>query len=187
MLSENAELGFPLRKDAVLEVAYEWAEDRDMKIWKNKRGDHLAGKKWFKGFLERSDKLVLKKASNLCVSRAMAANTTNLQNWFKIYEDLLESLGIDDPRFIFNVDEKGLGSIPEDVSTKFVGIKGQGLQQVVGSEKAERSTMVTLASTAAECAGGGGCTCPCWYISLCFLSGNWIKPDLYAKNRIDPA
>ena len=53
-----------------------------------------------------------------------------------------------DPRHIWNIDETNVTNIPKE--KKFVGLLGKKLNQVVGSERAETSTVVDCVNAAGE-------------------------------------
>ena len=73
----------------------------------------------------------------------MSSNKVILDHWFDEYEEVVKQLKIDDPHYIWNVDEHGT----EDVlkCSKVVGIKKP---TKVCREKARRSTMLTYVNAA---------------------------------------
>ena len=94
----------------------------------------MAGTKWFSLFLKHHSELKVKHgATNLSLARAMGSTNTIIENWFDQYEDLEGQLGIDDPTYIWNIDEQGLED-PHKVK-RVVGIKGVKQFQVQPCEK----------------------------------------------------
>ena len=72
--------GFPLSMYRVCLLAFQYAHINSIKgfltIKKN------AGYKWARGYLARNPDIVVKKCSNLSEARAIAANPTNIHQWF---------------------------------------------------------------------------------------------------------
>jgi hypothetical protein len=65
-----------------------------------------AGYYWFQGFIDRHKDLVMKKAENLSVPRAMCMNRTQISIWFDEYVNVVTRLGIKDlPSHLWNADE----------------------------------------------------------------------------------
>ena len=120
MIKEYCNLGFPFTSREVRDIALEYAMDHDHKGFSEDLC--TAGPYWFQYFLARHRKLSIKHATNLSIYRAMSSNKVILDHWFDEYEDVVKQLKIDDPHYIWNVDEHGT----EDVlkHSKVVGIKG---------------------------------------------------------------
>ena len=107
----------------------------------------MAGTKWFGLFLKHHFELKVKHgATNLSLARAMGSTNTIIENWFDQYEDLVAQVGIDDPAYIWNIDEHG----SEDLHKvkRVVGIKGVKQFQVQPCEKAWRTTMLGYVNAA---------------------------------------
>ena len=105
-----------------------------------------AGYYWFRGFLRRHSELVIKKAENLAVPRAMAMNKQQVSNWFETYRLLAVELGIIDlPSHLWNTDETGLQNIHTAIN--IVGVVGKPSYNVTAMEKGETSTaLVTISA-----------------------------------------
>ena len=72
------------------------------------------GRTWAWGFLKRFLHLTCRKARNLSVVRAMAANKPNVHKWFVEYEKVLSDLRITSPVQIWSSDETGMQNIPKE-------------------------------------------------------------------------
>ena len=83
---------------------------------------NILSRTWAQGFLKCFPHLTCRKAVNLSVARAMAANEPNVRTFFAEYEKVLADLGINSPEQIWSGDEMGIQNVPkEDV----VAIKGK--------------------------------------------------------------
>ena len=99
--------------------------------------------------MSRNGKLTIKKASQISQNRASALSHPAVMNWFQEYASGVEQkYKITDPRRIWNVDESNVTNIPKE--QKFVGAIGKKLNQEVGSERAETSTVVGCANATGE-------------------------------------
>ena len=144
MIEEYCNLGFPFTSREVRDIAFEYAMDNALKGFSEDLC--TAGPHWFQYFLKRHNKLSIKHATNLSIYRAMSSNKVILDHWFDEYEEVIKQLKIDDPKYLWNVDEHGT----EDVlkRSKVVGIKGIKANQTVCREKSCRSTMLTYVNAA---------------------------------------
>ena len=70
--------------------------------------------------MEHNPKLSIKTPINLSIARAMSSNKVILNCWFDEYEEVIKQLGIEDTKYLWNVDKHGT----EDVlrCQKVVGI-----------------------------------------------------------------
>ena len=140
-LKDLAEVGFPLIRKEVQELAFTYAKAHGYKGFSDKKG--AAGYYWFHGFLNRHPDVSIKKAENLSVARAMSMNKVQVFNWFEAYEALLKRLGVRDlPRQIWNLDETGVQNIHK--ADEVVGIVGAPTYNVTALEKGETSTVVAI-------------------------------------------
>ena len=105
MIEEYCNLGFPFTSREVRHIAFEYAMDHDHKGFSEDL--RTAGPHWFQYFLARHRKLSIKHATNLSIYRAMSSNKVILDHWFDEYEKVVKELKIDDPCYIWNVDEHG--------------------------------------------------------------------------------
>ena len=76
----------------------------------------------------------------------MSSNKVILDHWFDEYEEVVKQLKIDDPHYIWNVDEHGTRRCAQ--SLKGSCIKGIKANQTVCREKARRSSMLTYVNAA---------------------------------------
>ena len=72
-----------------------------------------AGRTWVQRFLKRFPQLTRRKANNMSVVRAMAANETNVCKWFVEYEKVLHDLNITSLVQIWSGDETCVQNIPK--------------------------------------------------------------------------
>ena len=100
---KNTMMGFPFTSKEVRDIAFEYAMDHNLKGFSEDMGS--AGPVWFRYFLLRHAQLSLKTATNLSLARAMSSNKILMDQWFAQYEDVLRQLKINDPKYLWNVDE----------------------------------------------------------------------------------
>ena len=87
--------GFPLTLSKVCSLAFQYAELNHIKGFST--NTKKAGCKWAKFDLKHYLEIRLKKAKNLSIARAMAANEPNVCKWFDKYKEVLKVLGINSP------------------------------------------------------------------------------------------
>ena len=102
--------GFPLSMYRVHLLAFQYAHINSIKGFSTTKKN--AGYKWAKGYLARNPDIVVKKCSSLSVAHAMAANPTNIQQWFAKYLAVLEQFNIQSPEQIWSGDETGVQNVP---------------------------------------------------------------------------
>ena len=83
--------------------------------------------------------LTCRKAVNLSVTRAMAANEPNVRKWFAEYEQVLYDLHINSPEQIWSGDETGVQNVPKEEVVACV--KGKLSYQTVAADQGETSTI----------------------------------------------
>ena len=69
---------------------------------------------WAKYFLKRYTNIRVRKAVNLSIARAMAANEPNIRRWFVEYNQVLKGLNIQSPEYIWSGDETGVQTVPKE-------------------------------------------------------------------------
>ena len=142
-VKEVAKSGFPVTANKVRSAAYIFAkektpEDKGQRFSEEKRS---AGRKWFKNFVERHPELTVKKATQISKPRAKAVSKETIFKWFQEYSNkVINKYGIDNPKNIWNVDETSVRNIPRE--RRYVGVRGRRLHKIVGSERAETSTVI---------------------------------------------
>ena len=132
--------GFPLSVYRVRLLAFQYAHINCIKGFSTK--NKIAGYKWAKGYLARNPDIVVKKCSNLSVARAMAANPTNIQQWFAKYLAVLEQFEIHSPEQIWSGDETGVQNVP--AVSKVLGHQSTTAHRQVSGEQGETSTVLTF-------------------------------------------
>ena len=146
-IAKLAKNGFPLTGKKVRQTAYKYARENRIKGFSVKY--EAAGYKWLHNFIQRHKKLKVKKASQISRNRASSLTQQSVLAWFREYvTGIIQKYKITDPRCIWNVDETNVTNIPKE--QKFVGEKGKKLNQVVGSERAETSTVIGCTNAAGE-------------------------------------
>ena len=139
MIMKYSMMGFPFTSKEVRDIAFEYAMDHNLKGFSEDLGS--AGPAWFRYFLLRHAQLSLKTATNLSLARAMSSNKILMDQWFTQYEDVLRQLKINDPKYLWNVDEHSAEDLVK--TKKVVGIKGIKSFQTQSREKARCTTIIT--------------------------------------------
>ena len=125
--------GFPFTEVQLCKLAYQIA------VSEKKTGfspiKKRAGRSWLKYFYKRQPDLKKKVASNLSIGRAMAANPGHIEKFFENYSGWLKEWKLEySPNHIWNVDECGIGDVPQ--MQKVIGVKGERSFQTVSGKKA---------------------------------------------------
>ena len=158
-----ARRGFPFSQNQLRVLAYEMAVRDGQKGFSPIK--RRAGRYWLKGFYQRFPEVRKKMAVNLLIVRAIGANPGQITKFFEEYKKWLDTWGLNyTPNRIWNVDECGLGDIPQP--TAVVGITGECTFQTVSGEKLQNSTIVS-------CVSAGGMAMP----PLIIFKANKIKPE----------
>ena len=132
--------GFPLSLYRVRLLEFQYAHINCIKGFSTQ--NKIAGYKWAKGYLARNPDIVVKKCSNLSVARAMAANPTDIQQWFAKYLAVLEQFEIHSPEQIWSGDETGVQNVP--AVSKVLGHQSTTAHRQVSGEQGETSTVLTF-------------------------------------------
>ena len=104
-----------------------------------------AGRCWLKGFYKRHPEIWKKTSINLSIGRAIAANPVQIGRFFDQYTQWLEDWGLEcAPNRIWNVDECGVGDMPQ--TTSVVGVTGERALQTISGEKPQNTTIVSYIS-----------------------------------------
>ena len=145
MISEYSLLGFPLTPKEIREIAFEYADKNNLSEFSEDK--EIGGYKWFYGFMKHHDELRVKNSvTNLSLACALGSSQCIIDQWFDMYQSLLEQLNITDPKYIWNIDEHG----SEDMAKvkRVVGIKGIKQYQMQPREKPRQTTMLTYVNAA---------------------------------------
>ena len=105
MIEEYSNLGFPFTSKEVRDIVFEYASDHDLKEFTEDGCTAGIFYHWFKYFMECNPKLSIKTPINLSIARAMSSNKVILNHWFDEYEEVIKQLGIEDPKYLWNVDD----------------------------------------------------------------------------------
>ena len=145
MISEYSLLGFPLTPKEIREIAFEYTDENNLSGFSE--GKEIGGYKWFYGFMKCHDKLHVKNGvTNLSLACALGSSQCIIDQWFDMYQSLLEQLHITDQKYIWNINEHG----SEDMAKvkRVVGIKGRKQYQMQPREKPRWTTMLTYVNAA---------------------------------------
>lgn len=138
VITELARAGFPLSRQEVRQLAFEYAQKNALKGFSDDKGN--AGYYWFVGFMTRHPEITIRKTENLSAPRAMAMNPVQVGKWFSEYESMISKLEVHDPSHIWNVDEVGMQNIY--VADKVVAPTGENAYSITAGEKGETSTVI---------------------------------------------
>lgn len=104
LLKIMAERRLPLTKVDVQQLAFQYASHNGIKGFSQKAG--RAGYYWFQNFIKRNPGLGMRKPEVLSAARAIGLNQQVVSQWFQIYEELLQTLGLEGiPSHLWNCDE----------------------------------------------------------------------------------
>ena len=118
---EYSLLGFPLTPKEMREIAFEYTDENNLSGFSDDK--EIGGYKWFYGFMTHHDELHVKNGiTNLSLACAPESSQCIIDQWFDMYQCLLEQLNIMDPKYIWNIHEHG----SEDMAKvkRVIGIKG---------------------------------------------------------------
>ena len=132
--------GFPLTMSHVCSLAWQFADINGIPGFP--KDEQKVGRTWAWGFLKMFPHLTCRKARNLSVMRAMAANEPNVHKWFVEYEKVLSDLRITSPVQIWSSDETGMQNIPKE--EKVLHVKCKPAYQTVGADQGETSIVLSF-------------------------------------------
>lgn len=100
-------VGYPLTPKSVRLCVYRYCKTNRKKTPFSKKYE-IAGRYWFKGFMERNQEISIRKCQNLNPARAMKLNPFIVNDHFGKLREVMLHLGVvDKPQKIYNMDEKG--------------------------------------------------------------------------------
>ena len=97
--------------------------------------------------MKHHDELCVKNGvTSLSLAHTLGSSQHIINQWFDMYQSLLEQLNITDPKYIWNIDEHG----SEDMAKvkRVIGIKGIKQYQMQPREKPRQTTMLTYVNAA---------------------------------------
>ena len=131
---------FPVTMSKVHSLAFQYADLNSIKGFSTKT--KKAGRKWAKFYHKCYPEIRVKKARNLSIARAMAANEPKVKKWFAEYEQVLKDLEINSPEQIWPGNETGVQNVPKEQLV--VGATGTPACQTVSGEQGETSTILSF-------------------------------------------
>lgn len=133
--------GFPLTRDCVRSLAYEFAVQLGLKHKFNDE-KRKAGYDWLQLFLSRHPDLSVRKSEGVSLARVHGMNRAEVQQYFNLLQTLLEEhVLFNKPGSILNMDESGLqlnsrpGAVVAEKGSKAVSV-------ITSSEKGETITVI---------------------------------------------
>lgn len=157
--------GFPLTRDDLRRIAYEYAVQIGIKHRFNNKAEK-AGYDWLTAFLKRNPTISVRKSEGLSVARSQAMNCQEVEEYFELLRTTLEEHKLfDKPSHIYNMDESGLqlNNRPGHV----LAAKGsKAVSTVTSSERGETITVV-------GCCNAEGTILP----PACIMKGKNKKPE----------
>lgn len=136
---------FGLTYTDVRKLAFELAEQNDITNNFNKTAK-MAGYYWLYGFLRRHPEITLREPENTSIARSRSFNKTNVDRFFELYQKLLDNHKFQ-PHRIFNCDEKGVTTVPNN-PPKILARSGKKQVGTVGSGEKGTNTTVMLCACA---------------------------------------
>ena len=142
-LIQMSEMGFGLRRETVMEMAYEIAEKTGRKHpFKN----DTAGRAWFEGFQRRHPKLTMRKPQPLSYCRAASANQETINDFFGKLGAMYGRLNlISKPMQIYNADETGI-SIVHKPGKVVAELGHRNVYALTSAERGKTHTVLTCVS-----------------------------------------
>ena len=97
---------------------------------------------WAKYFLKCYTNIRVRKAVNLSIARAMAANEPNIRRWFVEYNQVLKDLNIQSPEYIWSGYETGIQTVPKE--ERYLGEVSEPPYSQVAAEQGDTSTILSF-------------------------------------------
>ncbi|KAB0790336.1 hypothetical protein PPYR_15330 [Photinus pyralis] len=133
--------GFPLTRDDLRTIAFQFAEQMNIKHRFNKEVGK-AGYDWLCLFLSRNPQISVRKSEGVSLARTTAMNRKEVDEYFGLLEQIMTDYSLfEKPANIFNIDETGLqlNNRPGEVLAK----KGsKAVSTITSTEKGETITLV---------------------------------------------
>lgn len=152
--------GFPLTRDDLRTIAYQFAQQLNIKHRFNSQVEK-AGYDWLSLFLSRHPEVSIRKSEGVSIARTMAMNRKEVEEYFSLLENTLEENNLfGKPANIFNIDETGLqlNSRPGEVLAR------KGSKAVATVTSTERGETITL-------------------VVCCNAEGNFLPPAVIMKGK----
>ncbi|KAB0804493.1 hypothetical protein PPYR_01463 [Photinus pyralis] len=157
--------GFPLTRDDLRRIAYEYAAQIGIKHRFNNE-TKKAGYDWLNAFLRRNPDISVRKSEGVSIARSQAMNRQEVEAYFELLRTTLEEHNLfDKPGHIYNMDESGLqlNSRPGHV----LAAKGsKAVSTVTSTERGETITVI-------GCCNAEGTVLP----PACIMKGKNKKPE----------
>ena len=144
-IKELQKKGFPLTRDDVRRIAYDFANQLNIKHNFN-NNEERAGYDWLNSFLRRNTDLSVRKAEGVSLARGKGMTREVVHMYFELLLTVLqENDFLGKPGHIFNMDETGLQL--NNKSGHVIAAKGvKDVASLTSAEKGETITVVTCCS-----------------------------------------
>ena len=144
VIAFHARAGLGFTPSDVRQMAYEYciANGKDVAL-KALEEEELSWR-WYYGFLRRYDDIKPRTPQDMALHRAKAMKPEIIDEWFKMYEKVVDDLGITSPLQVWNIDETGC--IDQPKRRKFLGVKGEKMNNLVSGERGELTTVLSYMS-----------------------------------------
>ena len=138
-LIQMSEMGFGLRREMVMEMAYKIAEKTGRKhSFKNK----TTGRAWYEGFQRRHPKLTMWKPQPLLYCRAASTNQETINDFFGKLVTMYGWLNlISKPMQIYNADETGISIVHKP--GKVLAELGAWIYAITSAERGKTHTVLS--------------------------------------------
>lgn len=152
--------GFPLTRDDLRVIAYQFAEQLNLKHRFN-REKEKAGYDWLTLFMSRHPEISVRKSEGVSLARTNAMNRNEIDQYFTLLEATMEEHDLfEKPANIFNIDETGLqlNSRPGEVLAQ------KGSKAVSTLMSTERGETISL-------------------VACCNAEGSFLPPAVIMKGK----
>ncbi|KAK9675189.1 Tc5 transposase DNA-binding domain [Popillia japonica] len=134
--------GFPMNRDDVRKLAYNFAEKLGLKHSFN-REKEKAGYPWLLRFMRDHPDLSVRTSEGVSLARVQGMNKEEVSNYFNLLQSILEKNGlIDKPSALFNGDETRL-QLNNKPGKEIVEKGSKVVSSVTSGEKGETVTVLT--------------------------------------------
>ncbi len=144
-LVKHSDSGFPFTPREVRAIVKEFGVSLGLR--EDDLEKEVLSRNWFLKFIKRNyESLIEKTPQQLAQHRAKCTSRHVVRDFIDYLEAKYREKGIESAEQVWNIDETGLIDIPK--MRKIVCARGKKVNQVVGKEKGETTTIVAMANAA---------------------------------------